>query len=318
MNDFECIMVEKEGGERMIYTVTFNPSLDYIVSMKDFELGKTNRTTGEQMLAGGKGINVSTVLKNLGINNVALGFVAGFTGREIERMVKESGIICNFITLEEGCSRINIKMKDFDGTEVNGMGPIIHEKAVEQLMNQLRTLRQGDVLVLAGSIPSCMSDSIYHDIMSELKDKGIHFVVDATKDLLMNVLEFHPFLIKPNNHELGEIFGVELTTRESVVPYARKLQEMGARNVLVSMAGQGAVLLDEEQNVYMLPAPKGTLVNAVGAGDSMVAGFIAGWIEKQDSYHAFKMGISAGSASAFSEVLATKEEVQRVFETIEN
>lgn len=301
----------------MIYTVTFNPSLDYIVSIKDFELGKTNRTTAEQMLAGGKGINVSTVLKNLGINNVALGFVAGFTGREIERMAKESGIICNFITLEQGCSRINVKMKDFDGTEVNGMGPVIDEDAVEQLKKQLRRLTQGDTLVLAGSIPSCMSDSIYRDIMSELKDKGINFVVDATKDLLLNVLEFHPFLIKPNNHELGEIFGVELTTRESVVPYAKKLQEMGARNVLVSMAGQGAVLLDEKENVYMLPAPKGTLVNAVGAGDSMVAGFIAGWTETQDSYHAFKMGVSAGSASAFSEILATREDVEKVYKTIE-
>lgn len=301
----------------MIYTVTFNPSLDYIVSIKDFALGKTNRTIAEQMLAGGKGINVSTVLKNLGINNVALGFVAGFTGREIERMAKESGIICNFITLEQGCSRINVKMKDFDGTEVNGMGPVIDEDAVEQLKKQLRRLTQGDTLVLAGSIPSCMSDSIYRDIMSELKDKGINFVVDATKDLLLNVLEFHPFLIKPNNHELGEIFGVELKTRESVVPYAKKLQEMGARNVLVSMAGEGAVLLDEEQNVYALPAPKGTLVNAVGAGDSMVAGFIAGWTETQDSYHAFKMGVSAGSASAFSEILATKEDVERVYESIE-
>ena len=306
----------REGEGKMIYTVTFNPSLDYIVSIKDFELGKTNRTTKEQMLAGGKGINVSTVLKNLGIDNVALGFVAGFTGREIERMVKESGIICNFITLEEGCSRINVKMKDFDGTEVNGMGPVINEDAVEQLMQQLRRLTQGDTLVLAGSIPSCMSDSIYRDIMSELKDKGINFVVDATKDLLLNVLEFQPFLIKPNNHELGEIFGVELTTRESVVPYAKKLQEMGARNVLVSMAGQGAVLLDENENVYMLPAPKGILVNAVGAGDSMVAGFIAGWTEQQDYGYAFKMGLAAGSASAFSEVFATREEIEQMFCTL--
>lgn len=300
----------------MIYTVTFNPSLDYIVTINNFKIGKTNRTTSEQMLAGGKGINVSTVLTNLEIENVALGFVAGFTGREIERMAKESGIICNFITLEEGCSRINVKMKDFDGTEVNGMGPVIDEAAVGQLKKQLRRLTQGDTLVLAGSIPSCMSDSIYRDIMSELKDKGINFVVDATKDLLLNVLEFHPFLIKPNNHELGEIFGVELTTRDSVVPYAKKLQEMGARNVLVSMAGEGAVLLDEQQNVYALPAPKGTLVNAVGAGDSMVAGFIAGWTEKQDSYHAFKMGVSAGSASAFSEILATKEEIEHLFCTL--
>lgn len=302
----------------MIYTVTFNPSLDYIVSIKDFELGKTNRTVAEQMLAGGKGINVSTVLKNLGINNVALGFVAGFTGREIERMTRESGIICNFITLEQGCSRINVKMKDFDGTEVNGMGPVIDEDAVGRLMELLGSLTKGDTLVLAGSIPSCMSDSIYRDIMSELNDKGINFVVDATKDLLMNVLEFHPFLIKPNKHELGEIFGVELKTRESVVPFAKKLQEMGAKNVLVSMAGEGAVLLDENENVFMLPAPKGTLVNAVGAGDSMVAGFIAGWTETQDSYHAFKMGVSAGSASAFSEILATKEDVQKVYETLDD
>lgn len=301
----------------MIYTVTFNPSLDYIVSVKDFALGKTNRTTEEQILAGGKGINVSTVLKNLGVDNVALGFVAGFTGREIERVAKESGIRCDFITLDNGCSRINVKMKDFDGTEINGMGPVINEDAIAQLMKQLRKLSTGDTLVLAGSIPGCMSDSIYRDIMSELKDQGIHFVVDATKDLLLNVLEFHPFLIKPNNHELGEIFGVELTTRESAVPYAKKLQEMGARNVLVSMAGQGAVLVDENQQVYMLPAPKGAVVNAVGAGDSMVAGFLVGWIEKQDFYHAFKMGVAAGSASAFSETFATKEEVERVYNTIE-
>lgn len=301
----------------MIYTVTFNPSLDYIITVEDFKLNKTNRTTSERMLAGGKGINVSTVLTNLGVENVALGFIAGFTGKEIERMARESGINCNFITLEEGCSRINVKMKEYDGTEINGMGPAIDERAVKQLKKQLGALTQGDTLVLAGSIPTCMCNSIYRDIMSELKEYGINFVVDATKDLLLNVLEFHPFLVKPNNHELGEIFGVKLATRESVVPYAKKLQEMGARNVLVSMAGKGAVLLDEKGVVHSLPAPKGTLVNAVGAGDSMVAGFIAGWAQRQDFYHAFKMGVSAGSASAFSEILATKEEVQNVFETIE-
>ncbi len=300
----------------MIYTVTFNPSLDYIVSINDFKLGKTNRTTSEQMLAGGKGINVSTVLTNLGIENTALGFVAGFMGDEIERKAKEDGIRCDFIHLQEGCSRINVKMKDFDGTEINGMGPAIDDAAVELLMSQLRSLKQGDVLVLAGSIPSSMRDSIYRDIMSELKNKGIHFVVDATKDLLLNVLEFHPFLIKPNNHELGEIFGVELTTRESVVPYAKKLQEMGARNVLVSMAGEGAVLIDERGGVHMMAAPKGTLVNAVGAGDSMVAGFLAGWFQKKDYTHAFKMGVAAGSASAFSELLATKEDIKRIYDLI--
>ena len=302
----------------MIYTITSNPAIDYVIHTDNIRTGEVNRTSSETYFIGGKGINVSTVLKNLGVDNVALGFVAGFIGREIEYMAKESGIICDFITLEEGCSRINVKMKDFDGTEINGMGPVIDEGAVGRLMEQLKSLKQGDTLVLAGSIPSCMNDSIYRDIMSELKDKGIYFVVDATKDLLLNVLEFHPFLIKPNNHELGEIFGVELTTRESVVPYAKKLQEMGARNVLVSMAGQGAVLIDEEKNVYALPAPNGTLVNAVGAGDSMVAGFIAGWEEKKDFYHAFKMSVSAGSASAFSEILATREEVQILFDTIED
>lgn len=300
----------------MIYTVTFNPSLDYIVSVKEFELGKTNRTSYEQILAGGKGINVSTVLKNLEVENVALGFTAGFTGKEITRMAEDGGLRCDFIILEKGCSRINVKMKDFDGTEINGMGPIIDSEAVERLMNRLRMLKEGDILVLAGSIPSSMSDSIYRDIMSELSGKGIEFIVDATKDLLLNVLEFQPFLIKPNNHELGEIFGVELRTRESVVPYARKLQEMGARNVLVSMAGEGAVLLDEKEQIFMLPAPKGELVNAVGAGDSMVAGFLAGWSTTKDSYHAFKMGVAAGSASAFSEFLATKDEVWKIYESM--
>jgi len=300
----------------MIYTVTFNPSLDYIVSVKNFELGKTNRTSAEQMLAGGKGINVSTVLKNCGIPNVALGFIAGFTGQELKRMAEESGLVCDFIVLNEGMSRINVKMKDFDGTEINGMGPAIDENAVERLMDQLRTLKEGDIVVLAGSIPISMSDSIYREIMEELSGKGIQFVVDATKDLLLNVLEFRPFLIKPNNYELGEIFGVELKHREQVVPYAKKLQEKGARNVLVSMAGEGAVLVDERGEVYRMPAPQGTLVNAVGAGDSMVAGFLAGWMETGDFEHAFKMGVCAGSASAFSEFLATKEEIQFLIDSV--
>lgn len=300
----------------MIYTVTFNPSLDYIVSVSDFALGKTNRTTKEQMLAGGKGINVSTVLHNLGIENTALGFIAGFTGQEIKRKVQESGLKSEFMELENGFSRINVKMKDFDGTEINGMGPLIDEEAVERMKERLRKLEAGDMVVLAGSIPGTMSASVYREIMCELSEKGIAFVVDATQDLLLNVLEFHPFLIKPNNHELGEIFGVELTEREQVIPYAKKLQEKGARNVLVSMAGQGAVLLDENGVTYQLPAPKGQLVNAVGAGDSMVAGFIAGYTETKDYGHAFKMGVSAGSASAFSELLATREEIQKVYDSI--
>lgn len=296
----------------MIYTVTFNPSLDYIVTIDGFSLGRTNRTVTEQMLPGGKGINVSTVLHNLGVENTALGFTAGFTGQEIEKRIREIGFSCDFIPVENGFSRINIKMKDFDGTEINGKGPDIDSASIRQLIERLDTLKEGDVLVLAGSIPASMPNSIYSDILKRLENRGITAVVDATGELLINVLKYHPFLIKPNNHELGELFHVSLTTREEVVPYAKKLQEMGAQNVLVSMAGQGAVLLDANKQVHMMPAPKGRLVNAVGAGDSMVAGFLAGWIEQGDYSHAFKMGVSAGSASAFSEFLATEKEIRSI------
>ena len=300
----------------MIYTVTFNPSLDYIVSIDNFKLGKTNRTTRELMLPGGKGLNVSTVLYNLGIENTALGFTAGFVGEELKRLAKEIGYGCDFIDIKEGVSRINVKMKDFDGTEINGMGPVIDGESLNALMKKLEMLKEGDTLVLAGSIPSSMPSDIYSQILEALNGRGIRFVVDATKKLLLNVLPFHPFLIKPNNHELGEIFGVTLESKDDVVPYAKKLQEMGAVNVLVSMAGEGAVLVDENGTEYQLDAPKGTLVNAVGAGDSMVAGFLAGWEEQKDYEHAFKMAVAAGSASAFSELLATKDEIRTLYETL--
>ena len=302
----------------MIYTVTFNPSLDYIVTVNDFRLGETNRTASEQMLPGGKGINVSTVLENLGFDNTALGFVAGFTGREIVSKVRELGFQSEFIELDEGWSRINIKMKDFDGTEINGQGPAISGAALQALLEKLDGLKEGDVLVLAGSIPASIPETIYAEIMKRLDGKGVLTVVDATNDLLMEVLPYHPFLIKPNQHELGAIFGVELDTQESVVPYARKMQEQGALNVLVSMGGKGAVLLDADGEVHMLPVPEGTLVNAVGAGDSMVAGFLAGWLEKKDYEHAFRMGVSAGSASAFSGRLATRAEVETLYRSIED
>lgn len=300
----------------MIYTVTFNPSLDYIVSVDDFKLGLTNRTSSELILPGGKGTNVSTVLKNLGLESTALGFVAGFTGNEIVKRLNDIGIKSDFISIENGISRINLKLKSIDGTEINGAGPDISEEKVNELMDKLNQLKEGDVLVIAGSIPSSMSDNIYRDIMADLKDRGVMIVVDATKDLLLNVLEYHPFLIKPNNHELGEIFDVKLTTREEVIPYGRKLQEKGARNVLVSMAGEGAVLIAEDGQVFDAPAPKGKLINGVGAGDSMVAGFVAGWIEKQDYEYAFHMGVASGSASAFSENLATKEEIINVYNQV--
>lgn len=297
----------------MIYTVTFNPSLDYIVSVEDFKLGLTNRTTSELMLPGGKGINVSTVLMNLGIESTALGFMAGFVGDEITRRVEKMGVKSDFIRIEEGISRINLKLKSIDGTEINGSGPNISSEKVDLLMDKLQKLTEGDVLILAGSIPSSMPDDIYRKIMEKLQGKGVSIVVDATQDLLLNVLEYHPFLIKPNNHELGEIFGVKLNSREEVIPYGKKLQEKGARNVLISMAGEGAVLVAEDGSVFAAPAPKGTLVNGVGAGDSMVAGFMTGWLEKQNYEHAFRMGVAAGSASAFSEYLATRPEVEAVY-----
>lgn len=300
----------------MIYTVTFNPSLDYIVGVDNFELGMTNRTSYEQLLAGGKGINVSYVLKNLGFKSTALGFLAGFVGEEIKKRLTEDGINAEFFMIENGVSRINVKLKNIDGTEINGRGPDIKTYEVEELKAKINTLKEGDILILAGSIPQSMPDTIYMDIMNNLSDRSIDIVVDATKDLLMNVLAYKPFLIKPNNHELGEIFGVKLHTREDVIPYAKKLQEKGARNVLVSMAGTGAVLVAEDGNVYMSDAPKGTVINAVGAGDSMVAGFVAGYLETHDHEYAFHKGIAAGSASAFSEQLATKDEVETLFEMI--
>ena len=297
----------------MIYTVTFNPSLDYIVSVDDFKLGKTNRTSSELMLAGGKGINVSIVLKNLGVESTALGFIAGFTGDEIAGRLEKQGINAGFIRIDEGMSRINLKVKNIDGTEINGQGPVISSQKQEELMKILDRLETKDVLVLAGSIPSSMPSDIYSKILERMKGKDIITIVDATNDLLLNVLEYKPFLVKPNNHELGEIFGVELATREDVVPYGKKLQDMGARNVLISLAGEGAVLIAENGSVYSSPAPFGKLVNGVGAGDSMVAGFIEGYMRTGEYEYAFDRGLAAGSASAFSEYLATKEEVEKVF-----
>ena len=293
----------------MIYTVTFNPSLDYIVSVKDFRPGMTNRTSSELMLAGGKGINVSIVLGNLGIKSTALGFIAGFTGDEIVRRLHNGGINSEFIKINDGISRINIKLKSIDGTEINGQGPHIDSSHIEQLMNRLRRLESGDVLVLAGSIPAGISDNIYKDIMDMLKDKGVQIVVDATSRLLTNVLEYNPFFIKPNQHELGDIFNVTLNTQEEVIPYALELKKMGAVNVCVSMGGKGAILVADDGNVYKAKAPDGILKNSVGAGDSLVAGFLSGWIEKKDYEYAFRKGVATGSASAYSERLATNGEV---------
>lgn len=301
----------------MIYTVTFNPALDYIVRVKDFATGQINRTYYEQVLPGGKGINVSIVLNNLGHKSTALGFMAGFTGRAIQSELKGYGIGTDFIQVREGMSRINVKMKSDEETEINGQGPRITEEDIQALFAQLQQLVPGDKLVISGSVPNTLPGDMYEQIMQRLEGRGIDIVVDATRDLLVNVLKYHPFLIKPNNHELGEIYGVTLKTQDEVIPYARRLQEDGARNVLISMAGEGAVFLAEDGTVLKSPAPKGTVVNSVGAGDSMVAGFLAGIFEKEGDWeNAFKMGVAAGSASAFSEALATRSEVEELMKQI--
>lgn len=293
----------------MIYTVTFNPSLDYIIRVDNFTCGKVNRTRDEKFFPGGKGINVSIMLKNLGFESTALGFLAGFTGERIVELLKNKGINTDFINVEHGISRINVKLHSDQETEINGQGPMISEEDISLLYDKLSKIGDGDILVLAGSIPGVMPDSIYMDILKYLEGKKISIVVDATGDLLVNVLKYHPFLIKPNNHELGEIFGVTIDSREDAVTYAGKLQGMGAKNVLVSMAGEGAVLVSQTGGIFKTEAPKGRVVNSVGAGDSMVAGFIAGFLKSNSFPEAFKMGVCAGSATAFSQELASLDEV---------
>lgn len=296
----------------MIYTVTFNPSLDYIVSVRNFEEGSVNRASDEMILPGGKGINVSIVLNNLGMESHLLGFIAGFTGKEIERMVSDDGCISEFIKVDNGFSRINVKMRSEKESEINGIGPAISSSEMTQLLDKLDKLKEGDVLVLAGSIPASIPDTIYYDIMKMLSERKIMIVVDATKDLLLNVLPLHPFLIKPNKQELAEMMNLENLSKEDIVKNAFELQKRGARNVLVSMAGEGAILVTEDGNVYSSAAHKGNVVNSVGAGDSMVAGFIYGYLKNKDYKEAFETGLCAGSASAFSENLATKEQVEEL------
>ena len=300
----------------MIYTVTFNPAIDYVVELVSFNIGEVNRTTREYMNLGGKGVNVSRVLTNLEIPNTALGFVAGFTGEALKTGLSEMGVKTDFIRLEEGNTRINVNIKGISETDINARGPEISDEAIEELFNKLDNLKDSDILVLAGSIPASLPSDMYERIMSRLYGKGIRFVVDATKDLLMKSLKYEPFLIKPNNHELGEIFGLQLKNDDEIIYYARELKKKGAKNVLVSMAGDGAVLVDENNIAHRIGTPKGKVVNSVGAGDSMVAGFLAGYLENGDYQHALKMGTASGSASAFSEGLATKQEVMDLLKKI--
>ena len=296
----------------MINTISLNPSLDYVVKVDSFKADALNRINSEQIYAGGKGINVSIVLKNLGVDNTALGYVAGFTGDEILRQIKDHNVDCDFVKLESGMSRINVKLKSDGETEINGAGPDISEKDLESLYEKINKLGKGDFLILSGSIPKSVPDDIYERIMKSLLDKEVEFIVDATKDLLLKVLKYRPFLIKPNHHELAEMFNVELKNDEDIIAYGKKLQEMGAKNVLISMAGDGAILLPENGEPIKREVPKGILKNSVGAGDSMVAGFLCGYLKNKDLDEAFKMGIATGSASAFSEELATKEEVENL------
>lgn len=298
----------------MIYTVTFNPSLDYVIQVDKLVPGEINRTTHEAVYPGGKGNNVSVILSNLGHSSKALGFTAGFTGEALENMLKEFGCDTAFIRLPEGSTRINVKINAGEETEINGQGPVITEEAQSALFEQLDALKEEDILVLAGSIPNTLPSDIYERILEHLQGRGIHFVVDATKDLLLKVLKYHPFLIKPNNHELGEMFGVTLKTRDEIVAYAKKLQEMGAENVLVSMAGDGAILLTEEGDIYEAKPPKGKVLNSVGAGDSMVAGFLTGYLNTGDYEKAFRLGVVTGSATAFQYWLATKEDIVALME----
>ena len=301
----------------MIYTVTFNPAIDYIVRMdKPLEPGMTNRSASEDCFFGGKGINVSTVLKNLGIENTALGFAAGFTGKAIVESVVSKGIFADFIMLEEGISRINVKLKADQETEINAQGPKISKEAFDELLSKLDGLTEDDTLILAGSIPNTLPNNVYEIILERLYDKGVTFVVDATKDLLLNVLKYKPFLIKPNDHELGEMFGTVLRTDDEIEKHAKMLQDMGAKNVLISMAGDGAMLITEDGQRLRAGVPKGTVKNSVGAGDSMVAGFVAGYMKTHDYQVALNMGTAAGSATAFSDDLATGDLINRIYETL--
>lgn len=299
----------------MVYTVTFNPAIDYVVHTGGMTLGATNRSEREEMYFGGKGINVSVVLKELGIASEALGFTAGFTGEAIEKGLADMGIDTDFVRLEKGNSRINVKIKAGEETELNGQGPDIDHKAIAALFEKLDRLTDGDTLILAGSIPSSLPSDIYQRILERLSGKNIKVVVDATKDLLLNVLQYKPFLVKPNDHELGEMFGTRLKNDEDIEKYARKLQDMGAVNVLVSMAGSGAMLIDEYGKMHRCGVCKGTVKNSVGAGDSMVAGFTAGSLNGDYEY-ALKLGTAAGGATAFSDGLATKEKITELMKTL--
>lgn len=300
----------------MFYTVTLNPALDYILQVDDFGIGKINRTKTEKILPGGKGLNVSMVLKNLEIDTVAIGFIAGFTGDELRKQMEQKGVKTEFIKVQNGITRINVKISSNQETALNGIGPDIDEKDIEELLQKINEITSDDLVILSGNIPKSIPKNIYPIICDILEKNNVTFVVDATRELLIDVLKYKPFLIKPNKEELEETFKVKITTKDELVTYAKKLQDMGAQNVLISLGGDGAILLNKEGKVYYSKAPKGKVINTVGAGDSMVAGFLAGYKKTKDYEQAFKMGIATGSASAFSMDLATAKEVEDLLKDI--
>lgn len=300
----------------MIYTVTLNPSIDYVIKVDKLTTGNINRVNEEHVYPGGKGINVTRILKSLDNDNIALGFVSGFTGDYIINSLQELNLKSDFIKVKEGFTRINVKVKSEEETEINGQGPKISEEELNQFYKVIDKLVDGDILILSGSIPSCLDERLYESIMKKVEDRDIKVIVDATKNLLLNVLKYKPFLIKPNHHELGGLFNVKLKGNDEIIEYAKKLKDMGARNVLISMAGDGAILIKENGDVITSNVPKGEVKNSVGAGDSMVAGFIAGYLEANEVEKGFKLGVATGSASAFSEGLATKDYVYELLNQI--
>ena len=308
----------------MIYTITFNPALDYTVQVEKFEIGKINRTKSENILAGGKGLNVSIILKRLGIENTALSFIAGFTGKELERKIRQYNIKTEFIETNRGYTRINVKISSLEKnsliqeseTALNGNGPEITENDIEKLLQKIQNINSNDIVILSGNIPKCINENIYEIICKELDGNNVKFVVDASQKLLMNCLKYKPFFIKPNKEELEETFNTKIETKEEIIIYAKKLQEKGAQNVLISLGGDGAILFTEKNEVYYSNTPKGQVINTVGAGDSMVAGFVAGYLKKKDYKEALKLGIASGSATAFSAGLAMNEEINGLLKQI--
>lgn len=290
----------------MIYTVTFNPALDYVMKVDELRYDDINRTCGEELHYGGKGINVSVILSRLGVENIALGFKAGFTGEKLEQLLKADGINTEFIPLKNGFTRINVKIKADTELDINAQGPPIDSDEVEKLFERIQLLRQGDVIVLAGSVPGILPPDIYEKLLSVTSQSGVEAVVDSTGDLLLNVLKYRPFLIKPNHFELGDLFGVRIGSEEDIVKYAKKLQEKGARNVLVSRGKEGAALITENGAVHTIGIIPGKPLNSVGCGDSMVAGFIAGYMEKRDYAYALRLGSACSNATAFSYGLADR------------